>query len=113
MAVVEAIGDHARTVNLDRAAQLDQALVAIAAGRISAADLQAATEVAHRLVGSAGTFGLPGASQVAGEIERYFIEGDFDDPDRLTRARDQVRRLQDELAARPDYQPEDEDDPTS
>jgi HPt (histidine-containing phosphotransfer) domain-containing protein len=113
MAAVEAIGEHARTVNLDRAAQLDQALAAIAAGRTSAAELQAATEMAHQLVGSAGTFGFPGASELAGEIERYFVEADLNDPDQLASAREQVRRLQEALAAEPDYQPDDDRDPTS
>lgn len=113
-AAVESIGGHARSVNLDRAARLSQALVDVAAGGRHEATRRAATEAAHQLVGSAGTFGFAGASQLAGEIERYFVEADFDDPARLATASDQVRRLTEQLAAEPDYQPEDEEpDPTS
>ena len=113
-AAVESIGGHARSANRARADQLSEALAEVAAGSREEAARQEATEIAHQLVGSAGTFGFPGASQLAGEIERYFVEADLDDPVRLAKARDQVRRLQEELAAEPDYQPEeDERDPTS
>jgi HPt (histidine-containing phosphotransfer) domain-containing protein len=111
---VESISDHARSVNLARAAHLARVLTDIAAGRSDEAARQAATESAHQLVGSAGTFGFPGASQLAGELERYFVEADFTDPDRLLAAREQVARLRAELAAGPAYPPEDEGrDPTS
>ena len=112
-AAVESIGDHARSVNMDRADQLNQALAEVAAGSRGEATRREAAEIAHQLFGSAGTFGFSGASQLAGEIERYFVQGDLDDPDQLAIARDQVRRLQEELATGPDYQPDDEDDPTS
>ena len=112
-AAVESIGDHARSVNLARADRLSQALAEVAAGRRDEAARREAVEIAHQLVGSAGTFGLPGASQLAIEIERYFLEADLDDPVRLATARDQVRRLHEELAAEPGYQPDDERDPTS
>jgi HPt (histidine-containing phosphotransfer) domain-containing protein len=113
-AAVESIGDHARSVNIARAAHLDKVLADIAAGRVDKREREDATEVAHQLVGSAGTFGFAGASQLAGELERYFVEGDFTDQDRLAVARDQVSRLRAELAARPVYQPEeDERDATS
>jgi HPt (histidine-containing phosphotransfer) domain-containing protein len=111
---VESIGDHARSVNRERADRLEHALGNVAAGSRDEGPRQEATEIAHQLVGSAGTFGFPGASQLAGEIERYFVEADLDDPVLLATARDQVRRLQEELSAEPDYQPdEDERDPTN
>jgi HPt (histidine-containing phosphotransfer) domain-containing protein len=113
-AAVESISDHARSVNLARAARLDRVLADIAAGRDDEGERQLATESAHQLVGSAGTFGFPGASSLAGELERYFVEADFTDPDRLVAAREQVARLRAELAAGPAYPPEDEGrDPTS
>jgi HPt (histidine-containing phosphotransfer) domain-containing protein len=112
-AAVESIGDHARSVNLDRADRLNQALAAVAAGSEEEMTRRQAAEIAHQLVGSAGTFGFSGASQLAGEIGRYFVEGDLADPDQLATARDQVRRLREELAAGPDYQPDEEDDLTS
>jgi HPt (histidine-containing phosphotransfer) domain-containing protein len=107
-AAVESISDHARLVNLARAGHLEQVLADIAAGRADEDKRQLATESAHQLVGSAGTFGFPGASQLAGELERYFVEADFTDQARLASAREQVARLRGELAAGPAYQPDDE-----
>jgi HPt (histidine-containing phosphotransfer) domain-containing protein len=111
---MESLGGRARAVNQQRAARLAQALDEVAAGHRSEVRRRDAVEVAHRLIGSAGTFGFSGASRLAGEIERYLRSGEFDDPDRLAAARDQVRRLQETLAAESDYQPEDDErDPTS
>ncbi len=113
-AAVESISDHARSVNLDRADRLGQALAKVAAGARDEATRQEAAEIAHQLVGSAGTFGFAGASQLAAAIERYFVEADLDDPVQFVSAREQVRRLEEELAAEPDYQPDDDEpDPTS
>ena len=112
-AAVESIRGHARSVNLARAAHLDQVLADIAAGRADEGERQRATESAHQLVGSAGTFGFPGASQLAGELERYFVEADFTDEARLATARDQVGRLRAELAAEPAYQPDEEERDTT
>jgi HPt (histidine-containing phosphotransfer) domain-containing protein len=108
-AAVESISDHARLVNLARAGHLEQVLADIAAGRADENKRQLATESAHQLVGSAGTFGFPGASQLAGELERYFVEADFTDQARLAFAQEQVARLRAELAAAPAYQPDDEE----
>ena len=112
-AAVESIGGHARSVNLARADHLEQVLADIAAGRADENQRQQATESAHQLVGSAGTFGFPGASQLAGELERYFVEADFTDQARLATAREQVARLRAELSAEPAYQPDDEDRDTT
>ena len=112
-AVVESIGGHARSANLARADRLSEALAEVAAGALDESDRRRATDIAHQLVGSAGTFGFPGASQLAGEIERYFVEADLADPVRLATARDQVRRVQEELATGSGYQRDDEPDPTS
>jgi HPt (histidine-containing phosphotransfer) domain-containing protein len=112
-AAVESISDHARLVNLARAGHLEQVLADIAAGRADEDKRQLATESAHQLVGSAGTFGFPGASQLAGELERYFVEADFTDQARLASAREQVARLRAELAAGPAYQPDDDERDTT
>ena len=112
-AAVESISDHARAANLARAAHLEQVLADIAAGQADEDERQRATELAHQLVGSAGTFGFPGASQLAGELERYFVEADFTDRARLAAAREQVGRLRAELAADPAYQPDDEERDTT
>lgn len=112
-AAVESIGGHARAVNQERAARLDRALSEMAAGCRGETRQREATEAAHQLVGSAGTFGFSGASELAGEIEHYLRNGDLDDAAGLAAARDRVRRLQAALAAEPDYQPGDDDEPTS
>jgi HPt (histidine-containing phosphotransfer) domain-containing protein len=112
-AAVESIGGHARSVNLARADHLDHVLADIAAGRADENERQQATELAHQLLGSAGTFGFPGASQLAGELERYFVEADFTDQAKLAIAREQVARLRTELSAEPTYQPDDEERDTT
>ena len=109
-AAVQSIVDHARSVNLNRAADLDQVLDDITAAQAGKGERQRAIDVAHQLVGSAGTFGFPGASQLAGELERYFVEADFADQARLAVARDLLVRLRAELAAGPAYQPDDEEE---
>lgn len=108
-AAVESISDHAHSVNLARAARLDQVLADMVAGEVDEGEREEATEVAHQLVGSAGTFGFPGASQLAAELEHFFVEADFTDQTRLAAAREMVRRLRAELAAGPAYQPDDDE----
>ena len=100
------IGHHAHAVNLSRAARLAEALAVAGGGRLDDAQRKSATELAHQLVGSAGTFGFPGASQLAGDLERFFADGAFDDPERLAAARAQLEQLQVELAAEPADLPE-------
>ena len=100
------IGHHARAVNLGRAARLADALAVAVGGRLDEAQRKSATELAHQLVGSAGTFGSPGASQLAGDLERFFADGAFDDPERLHAARIQLEQMQVELAADPADLPE-------
>jgi HPt (histidine-containing phosphotransfer) domain-containing protein len=112
-AAVESIGGHARSVNLERADRLSEALTEVADGHLDQDRRRAAADIAHQLVGSAGTFGFGRASQLAGEIERFFREADLTDPVPLETARDQVRRLREELSAGPDYQPDEDRGPTS
>ncbi len=100
---VRLIGHHARAVNLSRAARLADALAVASGGRFDDAQRESATELAHQLVGSAGTFGFPGASQLAGALERFFADRAYDDPERLSAARTQLDQLQAELAAEPAY----------
>ena len=100
---VRSIGDHARLVNRERAALLDDALLTASRGGLDEEGRAAAAQLAHQLVGSAGTFGFPGASQLAGELERFFDDGDFEDRHRLAEARRQLAALHLELAAEPAY----------
>jgi HPt (histidine-containing phosphotransfer) domain-containing protein len=100
-AAMRVIGAHARTVNLGRAARLADALAGADDGGLDDSARQAATELAHQLVGSAGTFGFAGASDLAGELEQFFADGAFDDHTRLDAARSTLHRLQQALHAEP------------
>lgn len=100
--VVRSIGDHALTVNLARAATLDDALAMAGGGRLEETGRVAAVESAHQLVGSAGTFGFPGASDLAAELEVFFAEAVFDER-RLAQAHRQIAALLAVLATEPDY----------
>lgn len=100
--VVRSIGDHARTVNRSRAAGLSTALDRAATGQLSEAGRGAAAELAHQLVGSAGTFGFSGVSHLASELEQFFLEAEFA-AGRVALARDQLIALLEQLAAEPTY----------
>jgi HPt (histidine-containing phosphotransfer) domain-containing protein len=107
-AAVRSIADHARTMNLGRAARLGDLLKRAESGRLPEGQRQAAVDLAHQLVGSAGTFGFPEASSLASELEQFFADATFDDRDRWVRARSQLDQMQVALAAEPAYQPDDE-----
>lgn len=102
-AAVRSIGVHARAANLDRSARLTAAFDAGASGALSEPEREEAADVAHQLVGSAGTFGFPTVSELAAELETFFADGGFGDPVRVETARGQLHRLQEELAAGPSY----------
>ena len=73
---VRTIGVHARVANLARANNL---AVAVSDGAVLlAADRSRAAGIAHQIAGSAGTFGFPGASRLAAEIERILLVGELD-----------------------------------
>jgi HPt (histidine-containing phosphotransfer) domain-containing protein len=107
-AAVRSIGDHALAMNLGRAARLADLLARAENGRLVEGHRTAAIELAHQLVGSAGTFGFPQASALAAELEQFFTDAAFDDRERLARARGQLEELREALAAEPAYQPDDE-----
>ena len=100
-AAMRSIGRHARTVNLSRAARLADALAGADDGALDDSARRTATELAHQLVGSAGTFGFVGASDLAGELEQFFADGAFSDRTRLDAARSTLHRLQQELDGEP------------
>lgn len=99
--VVRSIGDHARTVNLSRAAGLSTAIDQAGSGQLADSERFAAAEVAHQLVGSAGTFGFSGASALAAELEHFFTDADFG-ASRLAVARQQLTSLFEQLNAEPE-----------
>jgi HPt (histidine-containing phosphotransfer) domain-containing protein len=100
-AAMRVIGIHARTVNLGRAERLADVLARADNGALDDSARQTATELAHQLVGSAGTFGFVGASDLAGELEQFFADGGFDDRSRLDAARSTLHRLQQALHSEP------------
>jgi len=99
---VRSIGEQALKMNLRRARDLDEAVRLASRAELADSRRMAAVETAHQLVGSAGTFGYPGASVRAGELERFFVRAVFGGPE-LALAVNQVTALFAELAAEPDY----------
>lgn len=73
-AVLQAIGDRARQTNLRRVQELGAVLTTAQQGGLEEAGWEAATTVAHQLVGSVGTFGYRRASATARELERFFAD---------------------------------------
>ncbi len=98
--VVRTIGRRARRTNLSRAAQLCTALSQADAGELGPVARDQAAELAHQLVGSAGTFGFGAASELAGQLEAFFVAGVFDEPARQE-ARRQLAALCDQLNGDP------------
>lgn len=91
------LSSRARRSNLARVAQLEAALHGAADGRLDADGRREAAEVAHQVRGSAGTFGYPRASDLAGRLEHLLRSGDLRDADRFTEALDAVASLRSEL----------------
>jgi HPt (histidine-containing phosphotransfer) domain-containing protein len=99
---IRSIGEHALKMNLARAGELTEALALAAAGQLDDDRRMAAIAAAHQLVGSAGTFGFPGASDLAAELERFFVRAVFEEP-QLMAATAQLTALFADLATEPDY----------
>lgn len=99
---IRSIGEHALKMNLARARDLEEALTLVTAGQLDDARRISAIAAAHQLVGSAGTFGFPRASDLAAELERFFVRAVFNEPHR-TAASAQLTALFAELATEPEY----------
>ena len=93
---------RARAVNLARVLRLSELLDRADAGTLDEAGRLEAENLAHQVVGSAGTFGQPGASAEALTVERYFaVDGETArriDARATTRVRAAVDRLREEFA---------------
>jgi hypothetical protein len=70
--LLASLGGRARRVNLARVVRLAELLDASDSGALDEAGRLEAENLAHQVVGSAGTFGYPAASVDAVAIEDYF-----------------------------------------
>ena len=69
LAAAEAIWQRVRGTELDRVAVLESAVAALLSGRLDEDDRALAEREAHKIAGSAGTFGYARASEIARELE--------------------------------------------
>lgn len=95
LSLVADIADRARERNLDRAGELAAWASIGEQGAISVEQRGEAAEIAHKLAGSAGTFGYLGATDVAREVEQLFAEANG--PEAWTRLTECVRDLLEHL----------------
>ena len=102
--LLASLSRQARAVNLARVARLVELLDSSEAGALDEAGWHEAENLAHQVIGSAGTFGYPAASVDAVAIEEYFASGSHRPPGRARSsgpAPDDVavRRILDRLRA--------------
>ncbi|MGI3786130.1 MAG: hypothetical protein ACRYG2_35745 [Janthinobacterium lividum] len=95
--LLASLGRQARTVNLARVVRLLELLDDAYAGVLDEAGRLEAENLAHQVVGSAGTFGFPTASVDAVAIEGYFADdppgsGPGADAAAVRRTLDRLRR---------------------
>lgn len=98
-AAVQALGERARPALVARVGQLEDAIAARLEGRLDEASRHGAQRAAHQLAGSAGTFGLPGASELARQLEDFFADGAAPEPATLLSAVEHLEALRRELEA--------------
>lgn len=94
---LDGIGAQARRSNQARVRQLSAALSSLAKGELSLLECQRSVEVAHQLVGSAGTFGYARVSELGRQLELFFssgARGDAREVDAVARA---LVRMQQDL----------------
>lgn len=72
--LLASFGQRARAANLLRVVRLSELLDSADAGALDEEGRREGENLAHQVVGSAGTFGQPGASREAVSVERYFAE---------------------------------------
>ncbi|MET3810111.1 response regulator [Arthrobacter sp. UYEF3] len=105
-ATIRAIWNSNREEVMNRVTVLEDAVAAIIEGRLSVADRSAAERDAHKLAGSAGTFGFRRASEAARELEGI-LAGTYRIPlDRTLVAADLVVALRGDLGRDPSPAPE-------
>ena len=102
--LLASFGRRARTVNLGRVLRLLELLDVSDEGRLDERGRGEAENLAHQVVGSAGTFGYPAASADAAVIEGYFAlarrGGSGADAPVVRRTLDRLRALFEDPAQR-------------
>lgn len=89
---------RARRSNLRRVEQVKAVLTAAGEGRLEENERRRAAELVHQILGSAGTFGYPRASDLAGRLEGLLRAADLSDAELLGEARATLAALRNELA---------------
>lgn len=100
-AALAAIWARHRDNALERVAVLEDAVAALIEHRLSEVSRQAAEREAHRLAGSAGTFGFPAASESARHLEGILAGAGPVPLDRILTAAEEVVSLRTALEAGP------------
>lgn len=95
-ASLDAVWERFREPTMRRVDAVEDAIVALLEDRLGADQLRAAEREAHKLAGSAGTFGFPRASVIAREIETKLAGGPLGPPDAVGLS-EQVLALRAEL----------------
>lgn len=101
------IGARARMKNLQRVTDLEEGVRAAATSTWSDASRLVLVDVAHQLVGSAGTFGFAKVSAAARELELMLAETSFADPEVLTAAGLRLQGMRQDLLGEPDAMTDD------
>ena len=96
---MEGIGAQARRSNQARVSQLTAALHRSSAGELSPLECQRSMEVAHQLVGSAGTFGYQRVSELGRQLESFFAGGAQGNAAQLAAAALALVHMQEDLAS--------------
>jgi diguanylate cyclase (GGDEF)-like protein len=98
-AALDALAERALTTNRERAQEIEAALLPLAeGGAIEEDNRLRALRAAHKIAGSAGTFGRERASRLARELERYLGDGAPIAPAALLPALTALEELHRELA---------------
>jgi HPt (histidine-containing phosphotransfer) domain-containing protein len=92
---------RARRSNLARAQQLQVTLQAAGGGGLVQEERRKAAALAHQIMGSAGTFGYPEASELAARLEAMLLTGEQHDDVQNAAALGLLAALHGELAVDP------------
>ena len=103
-AATEAIWRKSLHRTTEQVAALETAATELLEGRLDEVTRAEAERQAHRLAGSAGTFGFHRASAIARELESFF-EGRPNEPDSALQATELIAALRASLSDRPDGEP--------